>query len=90
MGVRLPPFAPSLSVNNLRLIFLFVASPAVSLQLRLGCRLLRAHRSVELIDETNIPSRNQMHILIGRDLDGAVPAEVFMYPQQRVIAGQLS
>jgi hypothetical protein len=31
--------------------------------LRLGCRLLRIHRNVELIDETNIPSRNQMHYL---------------------------
>jgi hypothetical protein len=73
MGVRLPPFAPSFSFNNLQLIFLLASFPAISLRLRLGCRLLRGCRSVELIDEANIPPRNQMHVLVCRDLDGTVP-----------------
>jgi len=60
----------------LRLIFHQVYFPAGSFLLRLGCRLLRGCSccsSVELIDETNISPRNQMLILVGRDLDGTMP-----------------
>ncbi len=73
MGVRLPPFAPGFISNSLRLIFHQIYFPAGSFLLRLGCRLLWGYLGVQLIDETNISPRNQMHMLVGRDPDGTVP-----------------
>ena len=64
MGVRLPPFAPGFIANNFRLVFHRIYFPAGSLQLRPGCRLLRSCSTVELINKTNIPPRNQMHAAV--------------------------
>jgi hypothetical protein len=59
MGVRLPASAPSFSVNDLRPIFLLASFPLSASSCALGgCRLLRIHRNVDLIGETDIRSRN--------------------------------
>jgi hypothetical protein len=51
MGVRLPPFAPFFSFNNLRLILVCATFLVVNLRLRLGCVLLRGGELVQAIDE---------------------------------------
>jgi hypothetical protein len=72
MGVRVPPFAPFFSFNDLRLILVCATFPVVSVRLRLGCVLLRGGESVQTIDEADVPSRNQMDVFVRCDLDGTV------------------
>src|ERR1700687_674463 len=72
MGVRVPPFAPFFSVNNLRLILVCAAIPVVSVRLRLGCVLLHGGERVQTINEADVPSRNQMDVFVRCDLDGTV------------------
>jgi hypothetical protein len=72
MGVRVPPFAPFFSFNDLRLILVCASFPVVSVRLRLGCVLLRGGERIQTIDEADVPSRNQMDVFVRCDLDGAV------------------
>src|SRR5260370_31959179 len=72
MGVRVPPFAPLFSFNNLRLILVCATIPVVSVGLRLGCVLLHGGERVQAINEADVPSRNQMDVFVRCDLDGAL------------------
>ena len=72
MGVRVPPFAPYFSFNNLRLILVCSTFPVFSVRLRLGCVLLRRGERIQTIDEAAVPSRNQVDIFLRCDLDGTV------------------
>ncbi len=74
MGVRVPPFAPSFLLNHFRATRLLVPKQRVFLQLRLGCGLLLScfRWRVQLIDEMDVPPRQEVHILVCGELYGTV------------------
>jgi len=57
----------------LRVNFLDASLPYLTLWLRLGCVWLRIFQRVQTINEPDIPTREEMNVLVGGDLNRTVP-----------------